>query len=114
MFCNTPGPLAVRIACGSTADSIANETGYVWSKDFGFSGGKGAPTKAVNGIATHLNSLRYFDSLDGPQNCYNISVPSGHYLTRFAQSILKCDGFCFRVVITSAEVCLSDRLWLRL
>ncbi|XP_024392179.1 receptor-like protein 4 [Physcomitrium patens] len=77
------GPLAVRIACGSTADSIANETGYVWSKDFGFSGGKGAPTKAVNGIATHLNSLRYFDSLDGPQNCYNISVPSGHYLTRF-------------------------------
>ncbi|XP_024369486.1 receptor-like protein 4 [Physcomitrium patens] len=79
----TGGPFAIRIACGSTVDSVANETGYAWSKDTGYSGGKGAAAPATNRIAGHLHTLRYFESTDGPQSCYNISVPSGHYLTRF-------------------------------
>nr|PNR27101.1 hypothetical protein PHYPA_030582 [Physcomitrium patens] len=77
------GPFEVRIACGSTVDSVALETGYNWSKDRGYTGGSSAPLNVTNRIAPQLNTLRYFEITDGPDNCYNISVPSGHYLVRF-------------------------------
>ncbi|KAG0579813.1 hypothetical protein M758_4G126400 [Ceratodon purpureus] len=77
------GPFAARIACGATADSVEPETGFVWSKDTGYTGGSAAPLNVTSRIAPQLNTLRYFEISDGPENCYNITVPSGHYLTRF-------------------------------
>lgn len=82
------GPFEVRIACGSTVDSVALETGYNWSKDRGYTGGSSAPLNVTNRIAPQLNTLRYFEITDGPDNCYNISVPSGHYLVRFDEASL--------------------------
>ena len=77
------GPFAARIACGATADSIEPGTGFVWSKDFGYSGGSAAPLNTTSRIAPQLNALRYFQVSDGPENCYNITVPSGHYTIRY-------------------------------
>lgn len=51
--------------CGFIVDLIVNEIGYVWLKDFGFSGGKGVFMKVVNGIVIYFNLFCYFDSLDG-------------------------------------------------
>ena len=79
------GPLAVRIACGSTVDTIANETGFLWSKDFGYTGGTSGPLTTPSRIAAQLNTVRFFTISDGQENCYNISIPSGHYLTRFME-----------------------------
>lgn len=75
----------MRIACGATVDTVANETGFLWSKDFGYTGGSSGPLTTVDRIATHLNTVRFFETSDGPENCYNISVPSGHYLTRYGR-----------------------------
>lgn len=77
------GPLAVRIACGAPVDMVANETGFLWSKDFGYTGGRAGPLTTVSRIASQLNTVRFFETSDGPENCYNISVPSGHYLIRY-------------------------------
>jgi hypothetical protein len=77
------GPLAVRIACGATVDTVANETGFLWSHDFGYSGGRPGALTETSRIAAQLNTVRFFDAVDGPESCYNITVPSGHYLTRF-------------------------------
>lgn len=79
-----PGPFAVRIACGSDAESYAPDTGYLWSKDVGYSGGSSANLTVTSRIASQLNTIRYFEISDGPENCYNITVPSGHYLIRCA------------------------------
>lgn len=79
-----PGPFAVRIACGSDVESYAPDTGYLWSKDVGYSGGSSANLTVTSRIASQLNTIRYFEISDGPENCYNITVPSGHYLIRCA------------------------------
>lgn len=79
------GPFAARIACGSTVDSIEPDTGFPWSKDTGYTGGSAAPLNATDRIAPQLNTLRYFEISDGPENCYNITVPSGHYSTRYIE-----------------------------
>lgn len=76
------GPYAARISCGSTADSYA-PNGFLWSKDWGYSGGSAANLTVVNHNAPQLNSVRYFQPSDGAENCYNITVPVGHYLIRF-------------------------------
>lgn len=76
------GPFAARIACGATEDTVAADTGFAWSKDYAYTGGLAAPLNKTSRINPQLNTLRYFEVSDGPENCYNISVPSGHYLIR--------------------------------
>ncbi|CAM6108557.1 unnamed protein product [Calypogeia fissa] len=76
-----PSPFAVRISCGSLVDYATSE--HSWSKDYGYSGGSVGNLSTDLAGTTGLTTLRYFSSADGPNNCYNISVPSGHYLIRF-------------------------------
>ncbi|XP_024399560.1 receptor-like protein 4 [Physcomitrium patens] len=75
------GPWAVRIACGATADTHG-ANGFLWSKDRDYSGGSAASVALNNHKAPQLNTLRYFSVSDGGENCYNITVPVGHYLIR--------------------------------
>lgn len=76
------GPWAVRIACGATADTHG-ANGFLWSKDRDYSGGSAASVALNNHKAPQLNTLRYFSVSDGGENCYNITVPVGHYLIRY-------------------------------
>jgi hypothetical protein len=75
-------PIDVRIACGSNQDLYASN-GFKWAKDFGYTGGSSANLTVKNTLVPMLNTLRYFQISDGPENCYNITVPVGHYLIRF-------------------------------
>jgi hypothetical protein len=75
-------PYDVRIACGSNQDLYASN-GFKWAKDFGYTAGSSANLTVKNTLVPMLNTLRYFQISDGPENCYNISVPVGHYLIRF-------------------------------
>jgi hypothetical protein len=75
-------PYDVRIACGSNQDLYASN-GFKWAKDFGYTGGSSANLTVKNTLVPMLNTLRYFQISDGPENCYNVSVPVGHYLIRF-------------------------------
>jgi hypothetical protein len=74
-------PIDVRIACGSNQDLYASN-GFKWAKDFGYTGGSSANLTVKNTLVPMLNTLRYFQISDGPENCYNITVPVGHYLIR--------------------------------
>lgn len=56
---------------------------HEWSADYGYSGGSVGNLTAELAQESGFSSLRYFSSADGPNNCYNISVPNGHYLIRF-------------------------------
>ncbi|KAJ7522348.1 hypothetical protein O6H91_18G007400 [Diphasiastrum complanatum] len=76
-------PTAIRISCGSSHNSLITEQSYLWLKDFGYTGGSSAPIDAKITGAPQLTTLRYFQVSDGPENCYNITVPYGHYLIRF-------------------------------
>ncbi|XP_024367592.1 receptor-like protein 4 [Physcomitrium patens] len=75
------GPWAVRIACGATVDTYG-ANGFLWSKDWGYSGGRSANVTVNNHKASQLNTVRYFQLSGGGENCYNITVPVGHYLIR--------------------------------
>ncbi|KAG0615556.1 hypothetical protein M758_5G050700 [Ceratodon purpureus] len=75
------GPYAVRIACGSTVDTYASN-GFLWSRDWGYTGGSSANVSVNNPKAPQLNTVRYFRLSDGGENCYNLTVPVGHYLIR--------------------------------
>ncbi|XP_073392572.1 receptor-like protein 4 isoform X2 [Physcomitrium patens] len=75
------GPYTVRIACGSSVETY-DPNGYVWQKDWGFTGGSSAPLTFPNPKAPQIITLRYFSKFDGPENCYNITVPTGRYLIR--------------------------------
>lgn len=78
----TGAPFDVRIACGSTTDSYAPDSGYLWSRDMNYTGGSSGNLTTISRIAPQLNTIRYFELSDGPENCYNISVPNGQYLIR--------------------------------
>jgi hypothetical protein len=78
-----PAPFDVRISCGSTIDSYAPDSGYLWSRDMNYTGGSSGNLTTISRIAPQLNTIRYFELSDGPENCYNISVPNGQYLIRY-------------------------------
>jgi hypothetical protein len=55
----------------------------IWWRDEFFSGGSAANASVRSGYApADFNTLRYFDVSDGPENCYNLTVPNGHYVIR--------------------------------
>ena len=81
IFAVNAGPYAKRIACGSPTESYS-PNGYVWEKDQGVTGGSSATLAVENPKAPQLNTLRYFQKSDGPENCYNITAPVGRYLIR--------------------------------
>ncbi|KAG0561915.1 hypothetical protein KC19_9G103000 [Ceratodon purpureus] len=75
-------PFDVRIACGSNTESYAPDTGHLWSRDMNYTGGSSGNLTTISRIAPQLNTIRYFELSDGPENCYNVSVPNGQYLIR--------------------------------
>lgn len=81
-FAAAQAPFTVRIACGSSTDSYAPNTGFLWSRDMNYTGGSSGNLTTVSRIAPQLNTIRYFELSDGPENCYNVSVPNGQYLIR--------------------------------
>ncbi|KAL9688211.1 hypothetical protein QQ045_032629 [Rhodiola kirilowii] len=77
------GPYAMRISCGARQNVHTTPTNTQWYKDFAYTGG--VPTNATlpSFITPKLQTLRYFPTSSGPENCYNIiKVPKGHYLVR--------------------------------
>ncbi|KAL3693185.1 hypothetical protein R1sor_006836 [Riccia sorocarpa] len=80
-FAQAPVPKQVRIACGST--QTFNTTEGLWSGDEGYIGGCVGNITADRGKEAGFTYLRYWSMSDGPNNCYNITVPNGHYLFRF-------------------------------
>ncbi|KAH7425423.1 hypothetical protein KP509_11G053300 [Ceratopteris richardii] len=55
----------------------------MWSKDEFYSGGSAANASVRSGVTpVELMTLRYFQITDGPENCYNVTVPNGHYVIR--------------------------------
>jgi hypothetical protein len=74
-------PAAIRISCGSLINYTTPE--HAWSNDYGYSGGSIGNLTAELAAASNFTNLRYFSNADGPNNCYNISVPIGHYVIRF-------------------------------
>lgn len=87
MCAGSAGPYTVRIACGSSVETY-DPNGYVWQKDWGFTGGSSAPLTFPNPKAPQIITLRYFSKFDGPENCYNITVPTGRYLIRYNKHLL--------------------------
>lgn len=75
-------PFALRISCGSPRNVLIPNTNVMWSKDENFSGGSAANISLRSGYAPELSTLRYFKLSDGPENCYNVSLPNGHYVIR--------------------------------
>eukprot|EP00249_Psilotum_nudum_P017972 c26579_g1_i1 orf=581-2470(+) len=75
-------PYAIRISCGSEKNTYTSVQNYLWSKDAYYSGGSAANISVRSDIAPQLNTLRYFQLSDGPENCYNVSVANGLYVVR--------------------------------
>lgn len=76
-------PFTIRISCGSSQSILPSGTNIMWSKDEFYSGGSVASASVRSGYApADLNTLRYFQMSDGPENCYNLTVPNGHYVVR--------------------------------
>lgn len=73
----------MRISCGARENVRTPRTNTQWYKDFAYTGGIPANATLPSFITPRLNTLRYFPTSSGPENCYNIvKVPKGHYLVR--------------------------------
>ncbi|CAM8903266.1 unnamed protein product [Rhodiola kirilowii] len=78
-----PSPYVMRISCGARQNVQTAPTNTLWHKDFAYTGGIPANAILPSFIAPRLQTLRYFATSSGPENCYNINrVPKGHYLVR--------------------------------
>lgn len=75
-------PFAIRISCGSSQNVLASDTNMMWSKDDYYTGGSTANVSVRSGYAPELSTLRYFMLSDGSENCYNLTLPNGHYVIR--------------------------------
>ncbi|KAL2634675.1 hypothetical protein R1flu_006154 [Riccia fluitans] len=85
-----PDPKQVRIACGS--NEAFNTSEGTWNADEGYIGGSVGNITAEKGKEAEFTYLRYWSMSDGPNNCYNITVPNGHYLFRFFFSFGDADN----------------------
>ncbi|KAG6557176.1 hypothetical protein Mapa_001103 [Marchantia paleacea] len=85
-----PAPTEVRIACGTKEKYQTPER--LWDRDWGYTGGSIGNLTAEKQRDSDFTHLRYWSMSDGPNNCYNITVPNGHYVFRFFFSFGQADN----------------------
>ncbi|KAJ4977288.1 hypothetical protein NE237_002394 [Protea cynaroides] len=88
-----PEPFAMRISCGALVNVQTAQTNTLWYKDFGYTGGRSENASITSFIVPPLTTLRYFPLSDGPENCYNIHIPNGHYSVRIFFALVQDPNF---------------------
>ncbi|VFQ81641.1 unnamed protein product [Cuscuta campestris] len=83
------GPYVMRISCGARTNVHSKPTNTLWYKDFAYTGGIPINGTRSSFISPPLETVRYFPSSAGPENCYDIKrVPRGHYSVRIYFGLL--------------------------